>query len=145
MTALFLAMLFVRRYRRRLVAGCAALVVLAAVHVQAATLCGQWKGEWHGCTDGLQGTVSARITQIDASHYKAVFWGRAFKVMPYRYTSTLTACNDPESGKVRFKVTQKLPVWGCYWMNGWANDCTFFARYHTDDHVGYFKMTRVGD
>jgi hypothetical protein len=40
-------------------------------------------------------------------------------------------------------VSQKIPLWGCYWMNGYVTDCKFFARYHTDDHVGYFKMTRV--
>lgn len=136
---------FLRRYRRKSIAVVATLAIFAAAHAHAATLCGHWKGEWHGCTDGLEGTVNAKITKIDATHYKAVFWGRAFKVMPYRYTSTLTACKDPATGKVRFHVAQKLPIWDWYWMKGSVDGCTFFARYHTDDHVGYFKMQRVGD
>ncbi|MCA9237856.1 MAG: hypothetical protein KDA44_20420 [Planctomycetales bacterium] len=145
MTTMFLTLLFWRHLRRRFAAVLMVLVLAAAAQSHAATLCGHWKGEWHGCTDGLHGTVNAKITKIDACHYKAVFWGRAFKVMPYRYTSTLTAWKDPESGKMRFKVKQKLGIWSWYWMKGWSDNCTFFARYHTDDHVGYFKMKRVGD
>jgi len=120
-----------------------ALAAFLPSAVQGDDLCGCWKGYWKGCTDGLSGTVRARITKCGENRYRAVFWGRAFKIMPYRYESILTAATDPETGQQRFHVTQKLPIWGCYWMNGYATDCTFFARYHTDDHVGYFKMTRV--
>jgi hypothetical protein len=115
----------------------------AAAPTRAADLCGCWEGRWYGCTDGLQGTVKAKITKCGPGRYEAIFTGRAFKVMPYRYKSTLIAWTDADSGRMYFKVTQKLPIWGCYWMNGYVTDCQFFARYHTDDHVGYFKMTRV--
>lgn len=111
--------------------------------VRASDLCGCWEGRWYGCTDGLQGTVKAKITKLCDGRYEAVFTGRAFKVMPYRYKSILTAWTDPATGCMHFKVTQKLPIWGCYWMNGYVTDCQFTARYHTDDHVGYFKMKRV--
>jgi hypothetical protein len=110
---------------------------------QADDLCGRWTGTWKSCTDQFQGTVNAKITRIDATHYKAVFTGRAFKIMPYRYTSILTVCRDEATGKTRFKASQKLPIWGCYWVNGAADGCTFFARYRTDDHTGYFRMQRV--
>jgi hypothetical protein len=121
---------------------CVLVLPLASSVARAANLEGTWKGHWVGCTDGLQGTVNARITRCDATHYKAVFTGRAFKVMPYRYTSILIAHKDPETGHMHFKCTQKLPLWGCYWMKGTATRCKFSARYHTDDHVGYFKMVR---
>lgn len=121
-------------------------LLLASVGTaRADALCGRWQGTWESCTDQFKGTVRARITKIDATHYKAVFWGRAFKIMPYRYTSILTACRDEATGKVHFKVQQKLPLWGCYWVRGSADGCNFVARYNTDDHVGYFKMRRIGD
>jgi hypothetical protein len=106
-------------------------------------LCGCWEGTWKGCTDGLTGIVKAKITKCGPNRYRAVFHGWAFKIMPFRYVSIITAEDDPETGGQKFHVTQKLPIWGCYWMNGCANGCSFFARYHTDDHVGYFKMTKV--
>jgi hypothetical protein len=104
---------------------------------------GCWEGTWHGCTDGFTGTVNARIRRCGPNRYHAEFWGICFKVVPYRYESTLIACNDPETGLVHFKVTQKLPLWGCYWVKGHCSQCKFFARYNTDDHVGYFVMRRV--
>ncbi|MDA0660807.1 MAG: hypothetical protein O3C60_18535 [Planctomycetota bacterium] len=111
--------------------------------LQAADLSGYWEGTWHGCTDGLKGTVKACITKCGPNCYHAKFSGRAFKIMPYKYDAMLTATEDPVTGKVHFKCNTKLPIWGCYWMNGTASDCSLCARYHTDDHVGFFKMQRV--
>ena len=65
MTTLFLTLLLLRHYRRRIAAALAVLIVACAVQAHAATLCGHWKGHWHGCTDGLEGTVNAKITKID--------------------------------------------------------------------------------
>ena len=121
----------------------AMLVVLNPSSCLADELSGCWEGRWYGCTDGLQGTVKAQITKCNDHCYRAVFTGRAFKVMPYRYTAMLKAHRDEETGKICFKCTRKLPIWGCYWMRGSADGCQFFARYNTDDHVGYFKMKRV--
>jgi hypothetical protein len=129
--------------RIRVAAMALALIIVGAASTKAEDLCGCWTGYWKGCTDGLTGTVNARITKCGENRYRAVFWGRAFKIMPYRYVSVLIAEDDPKTGGQRFRVTQKLPIWGCYWMNGYVDGCNFFARYHTDDHVGYFKMHRV--
>jgi hypothetical protein len=132
--------------RSRWVASALLLTALcgSATIARGGDLSGYWEGTWHGCTDGFKGTVKACITKCDDCHYHAVFWGRAFKIMPYKYEATLTAVTDPATGQTRFKCNTKLPIWGCYWMKGCADDCHFFARYHTDDHVGYFKMSRVG-
>ena len=62
--------------------------------------------------------------------------------MPYRYTVTLRGHRDPETGIVHFRCHTKLPLWGKYWMSGYVTDCKFVAKYHTDDHVGYFVMRR---
>ncbi len=132
--------------RRPLKAAVAVLAIaLAASSVVRAhdDLCGCWEGCWKGCTDGRTGIVKAKITKCGPNRYRAVFHGWAFKIMPFRYESILIAEDNPESGGQSFHLTQKLPIWGCYWMNGCANGCSFFARYHTDDHVGYFKMTKV--
>lgn len=135
--------------RRTLVRSAVLLVgiagwLLASGHAtHAADLSGVWKGHWQSCTDQFSGTVKARITRIAPGKYQAVFTGRAFKVMPYRYTATLLACKDPATGKVRFRCTRKLPFWGSYWMNGTAGDCCLNARYRTDDHTGYFVMRRI--
>src|SRR5262245_30660401 len=92
-----------------------------ASRAAAASLEGCWEGRWQSCTDQFQGTVKARITRCDATHYHCVFTGRAFKIMPYRYTVTLRACTDPETGRIHFKCSRKIPLWGMYWMNGWAS------------------------
>lgn len=109
----------------------------------AADLCGCWEGNWKSCTDGFQGTIKARITKCDENHYRAVFTGRAFKIMPYRYTAILTAVTDAETGITHFKSSMKLPIWGCHWMNGCATADKISAKYHTDDHKGYFNMCRT--
>jgi hypothetical protein len=120
------------------------LSLIGASRAHAANdLCGCWEGHWHGCTDGLSGIVKAKICKCGPNRYRAIFTGWAFKIMPFRYESILIAEDDPETGGQKFHVTQRLPIWGCYWMNGCVDGCKFFARYHTDDHVGYFKMTRV--
>jgi hypothetical protein len=130
---------------RRLARAAVLTVLLAGLAgpAAAATLEGCWEGHWQSTTEKFHGIVKARITRCDATHYKCVFTGWAFKIMPYRYTVTLKGCTDPETGRVHFKCTRKLPIWGMYWMNGCASDCTFFARYHTDENRGYFKMHRV--
>jgi hypothetical protein len=125
------------------VALAAAVSAGAAGRADATSLEGCWEGRWQSCTDQFQGKVKARITRCDATHYHCVFTGTAFKIMPYRYTVTLTACCDPETGKIHFKCSRKIPLWGMYWMNGWASGCKFKARYNTDDHVGYFVMRKV--
>jgi len=130
-------------HRIKILSVVAALAACLPTVAAADELCGCWKGCWKGCTDGLSGTVNARITKCGENRYRAVFWGRAFQIMPYRYVSILNAETDPETGVQHFRVAQKLPLWGCYWMNGYVDGCKFFARYHTDDHVGYFKMKRV--
>lgn len=138
-----------RRYRPTKGTHVLSICLLAVLILSAGTTChadelsGCWEGIWHGCTDGRDGTVKARITKCGNNCYRAVFSGRAFKVMPYRYEAKLTGFRDEATGKVNFKCTTKLPIWGCYWMRGSADGCQFFARYNTDDHVGYFKMRRV--
>ncbi len=131
---------------RTLTAASALVLSLFFVSPQAADaadLCGKWKGVWHGCTDGLEGTCNARITKTGPNCYKAVFSGRAFKVMPYVYTMHFKACYNAQTGKYHFRMKKKLPIWDWYWVRGSSDGCTFFARYNTDDHVGYFKMTKV--
>lgn len=130
--------------RRRWAWLAGAAVFLAGLgSAQAADLCGCWEGRWHGCTDGRTGTVKAIITRCDDTHYHCRFRGTCFGVFPYWYQATLIAHTDPQTGCVHFRCTRKIPIWGCYWMKGSSDGCTFFARYHTDDHVGYFQMRRV--
>ena len=132
-------------WRGRAVRFVIAVVVLSSMasSARAASLCGKWEGRWKSCTDHFEGTVNAKITRCGCGKYKAVFTGRAFKIMPYRYTAILTAHKDPATGIVHFKCTRKIPFWGCYWMNGTATNCCFKARYRTDDHTGIFVMRRV--
>jgi hypothetical protein len=118
-------------------------VIGTARSASSADLDGCWVGRWVGCTDGRTGTVRARITKCGANQYHAVFRGRCFKIMPYRYTATLTAVKDDQTGRAHFKCTRKLPIWGWYWMNGSVNGNKVFARYRTDDHTGYFTMQRT--
>ena len=115
----------------------------AASTARADALCGCWKGEWHSTTEVFKGKVSARITKCGPNKYKCVFTGWAFKIMPFRYKATLIGECDPETGRVTFHCTQRLPIWGCYWMNGWADGCKFCANYHTDENRGVFTMHRV--
>lgn len=133
-----------RLLQRRLLV--AAAVVLASSHatpVRADDLCGCWSGRWYDCTSGHEGIVKAEIAKCGPNKYRAVFSGWAFKIMPYRYVAYLTGHVDPETGKTVFCCKRKLGFGGSYVMNGWAKGCTFYARYHTDDSVGYFKMRKV--
>jgi hypothetical protein len=106
-------------------------------------LSGHWRGQWQSCTDNFKGTVNARITKCGDGRYRVVFTGRAFKVMPYRYTAILTAETDPVTGHVHFRTSRKLPLWGCYWVSGCATGGKLVANYRTDDHTGLFTMCRT--
>ena len=63
--------------------------------------------------------------------------------MPYRYKTLLAVTVNPQTGCEHFECSRKLPLWGQYWVEGYSSGATLVARYRTDDHLGYFIMTRT--
>ena len=136
--------------RRAILAG---LVVLALGGIPANTaraegVCGPnitgcWNcGSWLSCCTGHKGTLRAVITQCDASHFRCTFSGTFMKVVPFRYTVTLTVTRV-EADKIYFTASRNIPLFGgSFSTNGYATANRFHANYTTPKDRGTFDMSR---
>ena len=104
---------------------------------------GCWSGRWVNCHDIFKGSVKAKITKCDASHYHATFRGICFKVVPYRYTVKLSV-TGVENGTVHLRGQEDLGIWGGYVMDASVTGSKFTAKYEKCDGsgYGYFTMCR---
>lgn len=139
------------RVSRRVV--CVGLVALALGGMSADTaraegtccpnITGCWNcGSWLSCCTGHKGTLRAVITQCDASHYRCTFSGTFLKVVPFRYTVTLTVTRV-EADKIYFTASRKIPMFGgSFTTNGYATACRFHANYCSPKDRGTFDMSR---
>src|SRR6056297_3148322 len=70
--------------RKTVTAGLAILITVIAVGASdAASPQGRWSGTWTSESTGHRGTLKARIRQVDANTYRAIFMGRFAKVIPF--------------------------------------------------------------
>jgi hypothetical protein len=74
-----------------------------------------------------------------------VFRGRFFKVVPFRYNTTL-AITGYEGDRVFLSASKRLgPVLGSFSMDADATSSDFTARFTSRDDNGLFVLRRVGD
>ena len=106
-------------------------------------LTGNWSGHWESCKNGHHGPLSARFCKTDDGHYEVVFRGRFFKVVPFRYATTLTITGY-EGDRVFLTASKRLgPVLGSFSMDADATSSDFTARFTSREDNGLFVLHRV--
>jgi len=127
-------------------AGLSAIVVVASFFVfcgqTQAQVSGNWKGSWISHTNGHHGNLNARIRQVDCNHYRAVFRGTFFKVIPFRYSAKLEVV-EQQPGYTRLSGSQRLgPPMGDFGYEAIVSGNQFQATFHSKKDRGVWQMTR---
>jgi len=128
----------------------AATFILTTVQLSEVSMAdstgGGWKGEWISETTGHHGPLRARIRKLDDNHYRAVFAGRFFKVIPFVYPTKLervsSAADESESTSETLRSIQRLPLLGTYEMEATVTDGHFHADYKSKRDSGSFILSR---
>jgi hypothetical protein len=119
-----------------------ACVLLAAeCAANAADLSGHWTGIWQSGSTRHQGTLQAQFVRLDANRYQVNFNGRFLRLVPFRYSTVMTAAEN--DGIVTLTGSKYLGrLFGTFSFAATATDCRFDATYSSCKDHGYFRMTR---
>jgi hypothetical protein len=108
----------------------------------APDLTGSWSGTWESCKNGHHGPLHAQFCKTCDGEYEVVFHGRFFKVIPFRYATTLHVTGY-ESDRVFLTASKRLgPVLGRFEMNAKATATEFTAHWCSGNDHGLFTLKR---
>jgi hypothetical protein len=132
--------------RSRLFPGLALLALLAATgaagEARAVDLSGCWHGHWESCTTGHSGPLNANFCRVDNQHYRVDFSGRFFKLVPFRYSVTLTVVADL-GDHVELSGSSYLGrLMGTFSYRATATACSFVSNYSSCKDQGRFVLAR---
>ncbi len=108
---------------------------------QEPNLTGRWSGRWESQTSGHTGPLNARFKQTDPSHYRVVFSGRFFKVIPFRYAQSLEITGQ-EGDTVFLTGSSRLIGFGTFEYNASATSHSFQSTYRSRNDTGTFILGR---
>ncbi|MFO0803029.1 MAG: hypothetical protein U0791_07900 [Gemmataceae bacterium] len=108
---------------------------------QQPNLSGRWSGHWESQTTGHTGPLNGRFKQVDDTHYKVVFTGRFFKVIPFRYSQKLEVVGG-DGENVLLSGSSRLPGFGTYEYSANATSRDFHATYQSRRDRGAFILRR---
>ena len=107
-------------------------------------LTGSWSGSWESCKNGHHGPLHAEFCKICDGEYEVLFRGRFFKVVPFRYTTTLHVTGQ-QGDRVLLSASQRLgPVLGRFEMTAEATATEFTAHWCSGNDNGLFTLHRCG-
>lgn len=119
------------------------LLLGSAGPAAATDLSGCWEGCWESFCTGHHGPLKATFTRCDEVNYSVRFSGRFFKLIPFRYTTTLTVVEESADG-VRLTGSSYLGrLMGTFSYNASATDTDFVAGYSSCKDQGQFVLRRV--
>ena len=104
-------------------------------------VCGHWSGYWESGTTRHHGPLNGTFTQTDPAHYRVVFTGRFFKVIPFRYAQTLEVTGY-QDGAVILSGSSRLPLFGTFEYRATATGTDFVATYQSRSDQGKFILKR---
>lgn len=119
-----------------------ALVLPSTTSVLATDLSGCWTGSWESCTSGHSGPLFAEFTRCGEKDYRVKFTGRFLKVIPFRYTVTLTVVEDRGDELILAGSSYLGRLFGTFSYRATATDGRFTADYTSKKDDGTFRMTR---
>ena len=108
---------------------------------QGPDLSGRWSGHWVSDTTGHTGPLNGKFKQIDDTHYRVVFTGRFFKVIPFRYSQKLEVTGS-DGENVTLAGSSRLPGFGPYEYSANATSRDFHATYQSKRDRGAFILRR---
>ena len=108
---------------------------------QAQDLTGFWRGTWSDSKSGHTGKLNGRFEACGPDAYRVVFTGTFFKVIPFRFTTTLNVVGQ-EGDKILFAGTSQLPFFGAFTYSGWATCNRFEMDYCSKRYEGKFELCR---
>jgi hypothetical protein len=118
------------------------LVLPATTTALATDLTGCWAGSWESCTSGHAGPLHATFTRCGETEYRVTFTGRFLKVIPFRYSVTLTVVEDRGDELVLAGTSYLGRLFGTFSYRATATDGRFTADYTSKKDDGTFRMTR---
>ena len=104
-------------------------------------LSGRWSGHWRSETTGHDGPLNARFKRTDATHYRVVFTGSFFKVIPFRYAQTLNVTGT-DGNVVYLSGSSRLLGFGNFCFDASATGCQFRATYSSRNDRGEFVLSK---
>lgn len=107
----------------------------------AQDLTGPWCGSWNDCKSGHHGPLRGTFSKCDEQHYRVVFTGRFFKVIPFRFATTLDVTGQKD-GKVLMSGQSRLGLFGVFNYSAEATDANFTASYSSRRYEGQFLLKR---
>ena len=119
-----------------------ALVLPATTTALATDLTGCWTGSWESCTSGHSGPLNAMFTRCGDTEYRVKFTGRFLKVIPFRYTVTLTVVEERGDELILEGSSYLGRLFGTFSYRATATDGRFTADYTSKKDDGTFRMTR---
>jgi hypothetical protein len=120
---------------------CAVLFFLATP-AMATDLTGCWTGHWEDCRSGHHGPLKGRITKCDDTHYRAVFTGRFYKVIPFRFSVVLNVAGQGGERVVLAGESKLGLLFGTFHYQAEATDHDFMANFTSRRYQGRFVLSR---
>jgi hypothetical protein len=108
---------------------------------KAQDLSGRWTGHWEDSRSGHCGPLRATICKCDDQHYQAVFTGRYFGVLPFRFRATLTVTGQ-HGDKVLLAGDSRVGLSGSFRYSAEATATEFVADYCARRYEGRFVLTK---
>lgn len=129
--------------RRTLLAALLLLLLLASP-AAAVDLSGSWTGCWQSTSTGHSGPLRATFTPCGEGRYAVEFRGRFFKILPFRYSVTLSVVEDRGDCVTLAGSSFLGRLFGTFTYKAEATDCHFEARYASKKDAGVFRLDRRG-
>jgi hypothetical protein len=116
--------------------------LLAASAARGQDVTGRWRGEWTDFDSGHRGPLRAKVKPTADGGYRAVFTGRYYAVIPFRFGAKLEPVGTTESGELLMQGTQRLPFFGAFSYVAVSDGSTFTADYSARRWTGRFSLRR---
>ncbi|MFM8890678.1 MAG: hypothetical protein ACKOTB_03470 [Planctomycetia bacterium] len=121
------------------------MMMTAPAHgvTHATDLSGRWVGSWESGTSGHKGPLFATFTRCGEGEYRVKFTGRFLKVVPFRYSVTLTVVEDHGDSVTLAGSSYLGRLFGTFSYQATADGCSFRADYSSAKDSGTFRLTRA--
>jgi hypothetical protein len=109
--------------------------------VSAGELDGRWRGTWTDNVRGHEGSLRGRFRETKNGDYRVVFTGTFFKVIPFRFATTLNVV-ERDGAKVVFAGQSRVGGFGRFTYHAVADEHQFNAQYSSGRWRGEFNLRR---
>src|SRR5688572_7646759 len=102
---------------------------------------GGWRGSWVDNNSGHEGPLRARFRATTDGRYRVVFTGRFYKVVPFRFATTLNVV-EQDCDRIVFAGESRIMGFSRFSYHAVADSHHFNAQYHSRRWTGEFNLSR---